>query len=193
VPKGEKLCMAESSGTWLQIKLPDGKTGYASHQYIHVLSGYHLLKHRAGFVEIGMSVDAVYAQAPPALIRLEDLHLEGMFTPALAIYMNRDITQHPSIIAEIGWNNDWIISRITVHDTRFRTACDIGVGATLGALKSCYKLDWAGFGEGPLYIRVEDLQMSFGIENVNISEDWYQTKNPNLLPDHIQITSILLN
>ena len=46
-----------------------------------------LSKHKVGSIEAGMPVGALYAVYDRELTRLVDLYLEGMFSPALEIYL----------------------------------------------------------------------------------------------------------
>lgn len=190
--RGERLVLLNTSGDWYQVRLPDGRTGYAFQQYIHITSS-NLKAGQAGVVKIGMSIDALHTHYTREQIHLVDLALEGIFTPALNIYTSLDLRQAPSLTAEIGWNNDWVISRITVYDPQFRTDCGIGVGATLGAIKRCYTLDWVGFGEGPLYVGVKELPISFAFNPADLPRNWGQANDPYTLPDYVSIVSILLH
>jgi hypothetical protein len=191
VNRGERLVLLNKTGDWYHVRLPDGRTGYGFHQYIQITVA-NLTDQQAGNVKLGMSVDALYTHYSREHIQLTDLALEGMFTPALNIYTTPDIHQKPAITAEIAWENDWILSRITVHDPQFRTDCDIGVGSTLGALKRCYTLDWAGFGEGPLYVGVKETALSFSFNPDGVPQNWLQSSDPYSLPDYLPIVSIIL-
>ncbi len=190
--KGERLALLNTSGDWYQVQLSDGRTGYAFQQFIQITSS-NLHANQVGVVTPGMSVDALYTHYEREQIQLVDLALEGIFTPALNIYTSLDVRQGPSLTAEIGWNNDWVISRITVYDPQFRTDCGIGVGSTIGALKRCYTLDWAEFGEGPLYVGVKELPFSFALNPADLPKNWGQTNDPYALPDYLSIMSILIH
>jgi uncharacterized protein YraI len=192
INKGERLVLLNKTGDWYQVQLPDGRTGYGFHQYIQIIAA-NLTDQQAGNVKLGMSVDALYTHYSREQIQLTDLAVEGMFTPALDIYTTLDARQKPAITTEIAWGNDWIISRITVHDSQFRTDCGIGVGSTLGALKRCYTLDWAGFGEGPLYVGVKEVAMSFAFHGDDIPPKWLRSSDPYSLPEYLPIMSIVLH
>ncbi len=158
---------------------------------------YTLSCHKAGDIEIGMQVEAVYSIIGKDNTKLTDLYLEGAFSPAMEIYYE-DIqsSQTPSLVAEISTQKTphaYNIDRITVYDQRFKTKEGIGVGATLGDVKQFYRVDRMGYGEGTAYAIVGSLCMSFELPSV-----WYDVLNSartaglDLMPDTAIITSILI-
>ncbi len=86
----------------------------------------------------------------------------------------------------------FLVGRITVYDSRFKTDKGVGVGSTLGEIRRNYKVDWIGFGEGPLFARVEQIGMSFALDYSKPPREWYETHNPTLIPDSAKVVSILL-
>lgn len=188
--RGELLTLLTLNGDWYQVRLPDGRTGYAFRQYIQMTQS-NLSATQAGAVTIGMPVDELYAEYSREQTQLIDLMLEGMFTPAINIYTSLATGQRPALTAEIGWNATWVISRVTVYDPQFRTECGIGVGSTLGALKRCYTLDWGGFGEGPLYVGVQETALSFAFDPADLPRNFGRTTDPFMLPDYLEITAIV--
>jgi hypothetical protein len=140
-----------------------------------------------------MTVDSLYSHYNAESIHLVDLHLEGMFTPALEVYVPEDPGKTPAFVAEIGWNDTWILERITIYDPQFRLTTGIGVGSTLGELKRVYTVEWITWGEGALYARVAELAMSFQLDVKGISQGIDITKSPHLLPADVRILSILIN
>ena len=193
IPRGQSLHIIQSTSPWYEVQLDDGRQGYAFHQYLRLLDGYRLEKHRAGFMIVGMHVDEVYARLPENTLRLVNLSLEGMFTPALEVFDGASATQKPALVGEIAWRKRWIVSRISVYDERFKTECGIGVGSTIGDLKQCYTLDWADFGEDILLVRVEALGMSFSISDTPLPDGWEKSRDPYRLPEHLPITGIFIN
>jgi len=152
-----------------------------------------LSKHKAGRIEVEMPVDALYTKYDRKLTKLVDLYLEGMFTPALEIYLNEYEKKKPSLVAEIGWRKNWIIRRINVYDERFKTDKGIGVGSMLGDIRKSYKVDWIKPGEGPIFARVKEIGMSFALDIVKVPREWHKTRDPNLIPDSVKVVSILIN
>ena len=154
-----------------------------------------LSKHKVGRLEVGTTVDGLYTKYDRKITKLIDLNLEGMFSPALEIYLNGSEKRHkPSLVAEILWRQgDWVIYRINVYDKRFKTDKGIGVGSTLGDIRKSYEVDWIRFGEGTLYARVAELRMSFALDFYRVSAQWYKTRDQNLIPNNAKVESVLVN
>ena len=105
-------------------------------------STFLLSKGRAGAVVVWSSISQPYARYKtlyrPPLAELTDLSLEGMFTPAFKLYMEKDQDRDkPSLIAEVGSTSrhSYVITGIIVYDERFKTSRGIGVGSTLDELR----------------------------------------------------------
>ncbi len=155
---------------------------------------FDLAKHKAGHVEIGMTIDSLYTKYERRSTRLTDLRLEGTFSPALEIRLKgRGNGRKPSLIAEIGCQEGWVVSRVSVYDRRFKTDEGIGVGSTLGDLRKFYTVDWIAPGEIGVFARVEELAMSFALDKTKIPQEWYQTEDQTLIPDSVEVVSILIN
>lgn len=152
-----------------------------------------LSKGKAGTIETGMEIDALYAKVDRHRTKLVDRHSEGFFTPVLEIYLREDKSSRPSIVLEIvGQYPTWLVGRITVYDGRFKTEKGIGVGFTLGEIRKNYKVDWIGFGEGPLCARVNEIGMTFALDFWKVSPEWYKTRNQALIPDSAKVTSVFV-
>lgn len=149
-----------------------------------------LSRGKAGPIETGMTVDQVLASVGRSNARLVDRQLEGSFSPALEIYLTKNERTKPSLVAEIVGHDR--IGRIYVYDSRFKTEKDIAVGSTLGEIRRKYRVDWIGFGEGPLCARVEQTAMTFALDYSKPPREWYKTHNPALIPDGAKVVSILL-
>jgi hypothetical protein len=152
-----------------------------------------LTKQRVGAVVIGMTIDDLHAIHKPSSTRLVAHYPEGMFTPMLEVYLegatNKSIA---SLLIGIDKNSDWIVGNITVNDARFRTDKGIGVGSTLGAIRKAYAVKSIGFGEGPLYANVEEINMSFELDITNPPDEWYKTHDQRLIPDGAKVVSVSL-
>src|SRR5262245_902336 len=152
-----------------------------------------LTKQRAGAVVIGMTIDDLHVLHKPSSTKLVAHYPEGMFTPALEVYLEGDTNKTiPSLLIEIDKNRDWIVENIKVNDARFRTDKGIGVGSTLGAIRKAYAVKWIGFGEGALYANVEDINMTFELDTTNPPLDWYKTHDQLLIPDSAKVVSVIL-
>lgn len=156
-------------------------------------SSFLLSKRKAGHIEIEMTIDALYIRYNRDSTKLVDLYLEGTFSPALEIYIKGARAENkPSLVAEIGWQNDWIVSRIKVYDERFKTDKGIGIGLTLGDMRKFYTVDWIAFGEGGLVARVEAIGISFMLDIEKIPGEWSKTRDQQLIPDSAKIVSALI-
>lgn len=147
---------------------------------------------QAGQLKLGMSIDEVYGRYGRENTRLLDLYPEGMFNPALAIYLNKGRRGQPALVAEIGWKENWVVSRLFVYDPRFKTKEGIGVGSSLGDLRKLYPVLGPAWMEGEVNATVEELKMSFGIDTKGMPKDWFKTEDPRLIPPTTTIKNVVL-
>jgi len=148
--------------------------------------------HRFGPVVIGAAAQRIY-EAFPNRRELVDLGYEGMLSPALLLRFVGTI-QRDGIVAElVPGQSGLTVWRIEIRDPAFRSAKDIGVGSTVGQLRSAYRLDSVLSGEGNVFIRVEELSASFKLDQTGHggSELW-QIRDPARVPDAVKITAVLL-
>ena len=167
---------------------------------VRAKNNFLLSKQKAGLIEIGMTVDNLYSRYKRKSTKLVDLYIEGMFSPALEIYLNgKEEETKYSLIAEIGWgsssntNSGFIVSRIQVYDEVLKTEKGIGVGSSLGELRNHYKVNWIDFGEGGFIARINEIDMSFILFLIDIPEEWHMTRDQEIIPDSVKIRSILVN
>jgi hypothetical protein len=139
----------------LQVSNPAGRHTPAA--------DYLLTSEGAGRIQLGTTVDELHEWYGQPDVRLVDLMLEGMFSPALKINLP-SATVKPAIVAEIREFpcNDFSIWRIDVRDPRFRTSDGFGVGSTAGELKRAHALR-INDEEGGHAAMVDDLRMSFSL------------------------------
>jgi hypothetical protein len=102
-------------------------------------SDFVLSPGRAGFVELGATIDEIYDLVGRQRVRLVDLFSEGQFTPAIEIDLP-GTNASPSIVARIREYpcRQFAIDGIWVRDPRFQTAEGVGVGSTIGDLRRVY-------------------------------------------------------
>ena len=145
---------------------------------------------RVGPVAISAAAETVYREFRDRA-RLIDLELEGHLSPALEI---RWFGSQPgaSLIAEIlPSNNELVVSRIRVLDSRLRTKEGIGIGSTYGELRSRYSVDWVASGEGDFLARVEALGLSFTLDTSGLPAG-RTIRDPALVPGTVRIIAMLL-
>ncbi len=162
-----------------------------SAQIINGQDKFLLSKNKVGEIEIGMTIDALHTKYEPRLTKLTTRYPEGMFSPVLEIYLNEESQGiEPSITVMIDKEDDWLVGGIYVKDKRFRTGKGIGIGSTLGDIRKAYKVNWIGFGEGPLVADIDNLGMSFELNFTQPSDKWYRTREQSLIPDSAKVASV---
>jgi hypothetical protein len=115
-----------------------------------------------GRIHLGMTVDEFLATYEGSQVRLVDLHVEGMFSPALKVQSNG----HPLLTAEI--DRGWVIFRIQLEDRRFHTAEGISIGSTFAEIRTTYPGLKVGMGEGQWFGRIDKRALSFGLDAADI-------------------------
>jgi hypothetical protein len=146
-----------------------------------------LVPGKAGNLELGQKVDDVYARFGRDRVRLVDLFLEGMFTPALQIHPP-DAGAEPSLIAPI---REWpcasfSVYGISVRDNRYRTSDGIGVGSTLRDIQLKYEAT-IGWGEGDRIAHVPVIGMTFVMDDSSGATDSWRVKSVWLIPQPPQV------
>jgi hypothetical protein len=145
---------------------------------------------RAGPVAIGAIAESVYGEFRDRA-KLIDLQLEGHLSPALELKLF-DAQLLASIIAEIGpTSNGLVVTRIHVLDPSLRTKAGIGVGSTYAELRSAYRVDSVGSGEGSFFARVEELAISFQLDTSGRVPLW-SIRDPEQVPNGVRIVSMML-
>jgi hypothetical protein len=145
---------------------------------------------KAGPIEIGMDVDALYMRIGRDRTKLVDKFLEGYFTPVLEIYLDGSENNKPPMEALLSWG--YTVDSIVVNDPRFKTAEDIGIGSSLGEIRKQYDVDSIGFGEGPLCAIVKQIGMTFALDFFKVPPAWDRTRDPRLIPDSAKVTLVFL-
>jgi hypothetical protein len=146
-----------------------------------------LEQHKAGNLTTGTDVDSLYIIYGKQNTKIIDLYLEGMFSPAIEIYIGRIESNSPSLVAELQGRK---VYRINVYDERFKTQDGIGIGSTLQELKKHYKIQFLS-GEGNFIAHVSELSMSFILDS-GPPVEWYETNDESLISGSIKISGILV-
>jgi len=124
---------------------------------------------RAGRVTIGMIVEDVYAAFGRENVKLIDLYSEGMFTPAVQIFVAPDRAV-PIVVANIDQVcGRYRITGISALSPRFRTVDGLGVGSTVGEIRKRQPTAKPSREEGTWLI-VENLQMTFGLPPASFAD-----------------------
>ena len=145
---------------------------------------------RVGPISIGATAQAVYDKFGDR-VRLIDLKLEGMFSPALEVRLFGSQLV-PSVVAELGAvNSQLVVTRIHVVDPSLRTKDGLGVGSTYEELRSRHAVTWVASGEGAFFARVEALGMSFQLDTSGPKRLW-DIRDPNQVPRDVRIVGIML-
>lgn len=150
---------------------------------------------RVGQIYLGMSLEAIYKVYPKETTKQVDLHLEGMPTPALQVFLNKQ-SKNPSLVIRLEAPNG-TISGIDVRDARFKLANGIGIGSSLGQLRKAYKNLSIDVSEGDVFEIIRELNISFVIQlkTANLLQRLlhtmrYKGKDNPLIPNDAKIVRI---
>jgi TonB family protein len=119
---------------------------------------------RAGLLQLGMPVDALYRRIPRPQTRLVDVQQEGNFTPAIEIRLEPG-AQQPAMRAWFrGMGTQWIVWMLEVDDARFRTSDGLGVGSTLADIHAIAPVLKPEFGEHGPVVAMPDRGILFWLD-----------------------------
>ncbi|HEX7081670.1 MAG TPA: hypothetical protein VF329_11700 [Gammaproteobacteria bacterium] len=145
-----------------------------------------------GDVRIGVSAEALEEAYPPERRQRVDLRLEGMPAPAFEL-MPEGTTRPDALVAELIEQDGTLrVFRIRIRDAALETEHGVGVGDTVGDLRASYALGRLIGGEGNLGIRVPALSATFLLDRERVQPGWWQTHDPSLVPDDVEIREIFL-
>jgi hypothetical protein len=146
--------------------------------------------HKVAGIAIGDAAESVY-QRYHGNARLVNLDREGPLSPALAI-KPEGASREDAIIAELSCEKELIVSCIIISDSAFRTRTGLGVGSTIGQLRSHHKITSVSTGEWSCGIWVEELAMSFTLDISELHKEADSWKHPSDIPDNVKIQNVNL-
>lgn len=158
------------------------------------LDDFYLARDReVGSIEVGMTVDDLFMVYDWYSTNLVDLYLEGMFSPALEIYINDEPGGEPSFVAEIACRDEWVVSRIWVYDERFAVSQGVGVGSTLGDLRARCGDVSVHLVEGRVIASAAGIGPVFELDvDRRTVSGWSDEKDPGVFPDSTRVIAMLL-
>lgn len=149
-------------------------------------------KHQVGPVSIGALAQSVY-EAFRGRSRLVDLALEGHLSPALELTFPKSEVQGGVVVELVARDSTLVVWRISVTDPAIRTDKGVGVGSSVEELRTAYRVDGIGSGEGRVFLRVEELAASFELNRSGPGGDrLWEIRDPKHVPSDVKIVSVLL-
>ncbi len=101
----------------------------------------------AGQIHIGMTADALVKTTGEEGSTLVDMKLEGTFSPSILVSYKDKKTL---VAADVRTDekNQWVVTRLTIYDSRFHTDSGIHIGSTYSDVKAKYPHSKIISGEG---------------------------------------------
>ena len=82
--------------------------------------------------------------------------------------------------------------RIWVYGEKFKTEKDIGVGNSLGDIRSKYSIDYISIVEGNVVVSVKEISVTFILENADIPKNWWKEEHFKELSNEVRISQIIV-
>ncbi|MEG6586703.1 ankyrin repeat domain-containing protein, partial [Dendrosporobacter sp. 1207_IL3150] len=154
---------------------------------------YTLSSKKAGYMEIGKTVESLYKYYDKSNVTFSNDDFNGRAHPIVKVYANGK--NNLPLVGSISIRNQGqqhIIDGIAVYDARFRTESGIGVNSTLGELRRGGSFSEIKQINETLYVIADGLSYELEISLTTIPTEWLKTGNPSSLPDDIKIKSVHL-
>jgi hypothetical protein len=189
-PNPDSIQAMTSSGTTDSIKSANMvNENYPLKGQPEALADTSLALGRAGAVYLGMPVDSIYIAYGREQIRVEDMEREGQTSSALGISLPGGTEDNPSLVAELSGN---LVRRIRIYDSRFRTSGDIGQGSTFSELRQKCRVSQVAEREGSIMAVTNEPGILFILDPSDIPQDYYRTRNLNLIHGSTRINYLLV-
>lgn len=139
-------------------------------------------------ISIGMKVEEFLEVANKKHeVKKETINLEGDDYPIYNVYENEELIYS----IELG-TEERLVWRIWLYSEEYKTEYGIGVGNTLGELKSKYKVKDYSIGEGKIAVFVEEIDVSFMLDSRQIPREWWKDMSYETLSDNVVIDFIII-
>ena len=139
-------------------------------------------------VKIGMKIsDFLQTKSKVYNVKEETISLEGDDYPIFNVYENTELIYavEPDEKGEKVW-------RIWLYGQKFKTDLGIGVGNTLGELKSKYTISDMSTAEGGVFIFVEEIEVGFELDVSKIPREWWNEIEFEKLKNNLPIRLIII-
>ena len=121
-------------------------------------------------VKIGMPINEfLEIKKDNRIVKKEIISLEGDDYDIYNIYRNNEILY----AVEPQCEEECTVWRIWVYSKEFKTKEGVGIGNKLGDLKKKYTLKDVITGEGSVAILVEEINLSFILDSLEIPDSWW--------------------
>jgi len=140
-------------------------------------------------VNIGKEINKFISEVKSKYsVKKEKFMLEGDSYDIYNVYENGN-----KIYSVEPAENKAIIYRIWIYSSKFKTKEGIGVGSTLGDLKSKYHIKFITTeGEGGIAVSVKECDVCFILDNSKLPQNWWDKMDTKILPDNITIAEIII-
>ncbi|WP_218130674.1 ankyrin repeat domain-containing protein [Sporomusa acidovorans] len=164
---------------------PEAAAGPAG-QFV-LTSGY------AGNIGVGKSIEALYQEFGKHAVSAGEEFFSGRLYPVLKAYDQDDGALSLAIYFAQKKDSEKVVTAIHVFDKKYKTVSGIGVGATLGELRTAGEVSSISYSDA-LYAVARDRRIRYelDISADSLPTDWLNGGDTNSLPDDMPIRSIYI-